>query len=112
MLLDPLDTLQQANARPSIPPDSPITLFEGIDPAELKRIHSQLLAEFLHRRFQSEVGLRTCRSAIGPGTGLIGLHYIATDIHVGTAIDAGEMESAKASKKIGVSSRIKYYSGL
>ncbi len=104
MLLDLLKTLQQADARPATAHDIRITLFEGIDLTELKRVHPKLLAEFLHRRFKCEVGLRTTRGPIGAGPGLVGLHHVATDIQVGAAIDASEMEATKASKRIGVGS--------
>ena len=112
VLLDLLKTLQQADARPTSTHDIRVTLSEGIDLAELKRIHPKLLAKLLHRRFQGKVGLRTSGCAIGAGTGLVGLHHVATDVQVGTAIDASEMEAAKAGKKIGVSSRIKNHPGL
>src|SRR5947209_12463468 len=89
-----------------------VTFFEGIDLAELKRVHAELLAEVLHCRFKGEVCLRTSRGAIGTGPGLVGLNRVAPDIDVGTAIGTGEMEATKASKRIGVSSRIKNHPGL
>ena len=66
----------------------------------------------MHCRFQGEVGLRTGWGAIGTGTRLVGLHYIAADVQVGTAIDAGKMEAAEAGKRIGVCTRIKKHPGL
>ena len=88
MLLDLLKALQQADARPAAKSDIRVTLFEGIDLAELERTHPQLLAEFLHRRFKCEVCLRTSRGAIGTCPGFVSLNHVATDIYVGTAIDA------------------------
>src|SRR5438105_1168494 len=112
MLLDLLNTLQQANARPATTHDMRVTLFEGIDPAELQRVHPKLLAQFLYRRFKREVRLRTERRAIGAGTGLVGLNHVAADIYIGTAIHAGEMEASEASKRIGIGARVKNHAGL
>jgi hypothetical protein len=112
MLLDLLETLQQADAGPAAAHDIWVTLCEGIDLTEAERVHPKLLAEFLHRRFQCKVGLRTTRSAIGAGTGLVGLQRVAADVKVGTAIDAGEMEATQPGKRIGVGPRIKNYPGL
>src|SRR5437879_7230181 len=112
MLPDLLKTLQQTDARPPAKPDIRVTFFEGIDLTEMEWVHAKLLAEFLHRRFQCEVRLRTSRSTIGAGTGFVGLNHVATDIHVGTAVDAGEMEATQACKRIGVGSRIKKHPDL
>src|SRR5258708_5765052 len=111
MPLDLLKTLQQADTRPATP-DIRVTLFDSIDLAELNRIHTNLLAEFLDRRFQGEVCLRASRGTISTGTRLVGLNHVATDIHVGTTIDACEMEAAKAGKRIGIGSRINNHPGL
>src|SRR5438067_157353 len=90
MLLDLLETFQQADTGPAAQPEIRVAFFEGIELAELKRVHLKLLAEFLHGRFHCEVCLRTGRGAIGSGTGLVSLHHVAADIQVGTAIGAGE----------------------
>src|SRR5215467_7027671 len=102
MLLNLLKTLQQADTRPAAQPDIWVTLVAGVDLAELDWIHLKLLAEFLHCRFNREVRLRTSRCAIGPGTRLVGLDYIAKNIHIGTAIDGAEMEATEDSKRIGI----------
>src|SRR5439155_9293355 len=112
VLLDLLKALQQADARPAATHEIRVALFEGIDAKELKRVHLQLLAEFLHRRFQGEVGLRTRWGPIGTGTRLVGLHHITADVQVGTAIGAGKMEAAEAGKRIGVGTRIEKHPGL
>src|SRR6266404_1938296 len=104
MPLDLLKTLQQADARPMAVPDIRVTFFNCIDLAKPNRVYTKPLAEFLYGRFQGEVCLRTGRGAISTGTWLVGLNYVATDIHVGTAISAGEMEATKAGQRIGVGS--------
>src|SRR5215467_5788937 len=110
MLLNLLKTLQQADTRPAAQPDIWVTLFERIDLTELDWIHLKLLAKFLHCRFHREVRLRTSRCAISTGTRLVGLNHIATNINIGTAINAIEMEATQASERIGIGSRIKNHS--
>src|SRR5438445_1292265 len=112
MLPDLLKTLQQTDARPPAKPDIRVTFFEGIDLTEMEWVHAKLLAEFLYRRFQCEVRLRTSRSTIGAGSWFVGLNHIALNIHIGAAVDPGEMEATEACKRIGIGSRIKNHPGL
>ena len=49
VLLNLLKTLQQADTWPLASPGIRVSLFEGIDLTELKRVHSKLLAKFLYR---------------------------------------------------------------
>src|SRR5215471_3960185 len=97
MLLDLLETFQQADTGPATTHGIRVTSSQGIDLAKLKRVYAELLAEVLNRRFQGEVGLRAGRRTIGTRAGLVGLSHVGTDIEVWAAIDAGKMKATKAS---------------